>query len=283
MKSFSNFRSSLKENVQASADVEYTLVNRDGKGVFLKHRARRIVHGGYSTDGPTKQIVPKDQQAINLKFQKKLEKIPDIQVKKIQNINRDPNNKKRRTEILYPQTPSTSNDGSQQPTVESVGHVQDPPPVLLLKRKTIRLFDEGIKVALYHNSVMNKYFTVAVGNNISGNYQVEEIDYDEENEILNESIPHSTNLMRMGKIQKIRRRIRRNAKGNIVVQRNARRSTVSGYRISGNTIRRIPAAERIRKSRLLKRSWQTTRKAQLRRSLMKKKMSMRRRASLGLR
>jgi len=91
------------------------------------------------------------------------------------------------------------------------------------------------------------------------------------------------NLIKMGRITKIRRRIRRNAKGRIVVQKNRRRSGVKGYRISGNTVKRIPATERLRKARLLKRSWKTTRRAKLRRSLLKRKMSMRRRSSLGLR
>lgn len=90
------------------------------------------------------------------------------------------------------------------------------------------------------------------------------------------------NIVRMGRIQRIRRRIRRNAKGRIVVQKNVRKSAVKGYRISGSTVKRIPAAERLKKARLLKRSWKTTRKAKLRRTLMKRKMSMRRRASLGL-
>jgi len=90
------------------------------------------------------------------------------------------------------------------------------------------------------------------------------------------------NIIKMGRIKKIRRRIRRNAKGRIVVQKNARRSGIKGYRIVGNTVRRIPAAERLRKARLLKRSWKTTRRAKLRRSLLKRKLSMRRRASLGL-
>ena len=90
------------------------------------------------------------------------------------------------------------------------------------------------------------------------------------------------NIIKMGRIQKIRRRIRRNAKGRIVVQKNVRRSGIKGYRISGNTIKRIPATVRLRKARLLKRSWKTTRKATLRRTLMKRKMSMRRRASIGL-
>jgi len=91
------------------------------------------------------------------------------------------------------------------------------------------------------------------------------------------------NIIKMGRINKIRRRIRRNAKGRIVVQKNVRKSGIKGYRISGNTVKRIPATVRLKKARLLKRSWKTTRKAKLRRTLLKRKMSMRRRSSLGLR
>ena len=101
----------------------------------------------------------------------------------------------------------------------------------------------------------------------------EEVELDEANR----------NLIKMGRITKVRRRIRRNAKGRIVVQKNRRRSGIKGYRIVGNTVRRIPAAQRLRKARLLKRSWKTTRRAKLRRSLLKRKLSMRRRASMGLR
>jgi len=103
----------------------------------------------------------------------------------------------------------------------------------------------------------------------------------EEIEVLDEK--RNPNLVKMGRITRIRRRIRRNAKGRIVVQKNRRRSGIKGYRIAGNTVRRIPATERLRKARLLKRSWKTTRRAKLRRSLFKRKLSMRRRASLGLR
>lgn len=102
-------------------------------------------------------------------------------------------------------------------------------------------------------------------------------------ESLEEAVKRNPNIIRMGRIQKIRRRIRRNAKGRIVVQKNIRRSGVKGYRISGNTVKRIPATVRLRKARLLKRSWKTTRRAKLRRTLVKRKMSMRRRAGLGLR
>ena len=104
---------------------------------------------------------------------------------------------------------------------------------------------------------------------------LEEIELDE--------AKRNTNIIKMGRINKIRRRVRRNAKGRIVVQKNVRKSGIKGYRISGNTVKRIPATVRLKKARLLKRSWKTTRKAKLRRTLLKRKMSMRRRSSLGLR
>ena len=99
---------------------------------------------------------------------------------------------------------------------------------------------------------------------------------------LDEIAKRNPNIIKIGRINKIRRRIRRNAKGRIVVQKNRRRSGIKGYRISGNTVKRIPATVRLRKARLLRRSWKTTRRAKLRRTLIKRKMSMRRRAGLGL-
>ncbi len=109
----------------------------------------------------------------------------------------------------------------------------------------------------------------------------EEIEVDEE--VLEEAAKkRNPNIVKMGRIQKIRRRIRRNKKGRIIVQRNVKRSGLKGYRISGSTVKRIPATVRLRKARLLKRSWKTTRKSKLRRTLMKRKMSMRRRKAMGL-
>lgn len=101
-------------------------------------------------------------------------------------------------------------------------------------------------------------------------------------EVIGEAAPRNPNIIKIGRIQKIRRRIRRNAKGRIIVQKNVKRSGIKGYRISGSTVKRIPAAARIKKARLLKRSWKTTRKAKLRRTLFKRKMSMQRRKSMGL-
>ena len=103
---------------------------------------------------------------------------------------------------------------------------------------------------------------------------------------LDEAVPkRNPNIIKMGRVKRIRRRIRRNAKGKIVIQKNRRRSAIKGYRIAGkgNVVRRIPAVERLKKVRLLKRAWKTTRRAKLRRTLLKRKLSMRRRASIGLR
>ena len=101
-----------------------------------------------------------------------------------------------------------------------------------------------------------------------------EVEVDEQ---LNEA-----NVMRVGRVQKIRRRIRRNKKGQIVVQKNIRKSAVKGFKISGNSVVRIPAIQRIQKSRKLKRYWKTKGKSKLRRTLLKRKMSLRRRTSMGI-
>jgi len=103
-----------------------------------------------------------------------------------------------------------------------------------------------------------------------------EVEVDEQ---LDEASP---NIVKMGRIKKIRRRIRRNTNNQIVVQRNKRRSTVKGFRISGNSVVRIPAIQRIQKSRKLKRYWKTKGKSKLRRTLLKRKMSLRRRTSMGI-
>jgi hypothetical protein len=102
-----------------------------------------------------------------------------------------------------------------------------------------------------------------------------------EEDIIDEA--KSTNVIRMGRIKKIRRRIRRNAKGKIVVQRNRRKSAVKGYRISGSGLKRITAVQRIQKSRKLKRYWKSKGRATLTRRKLKQKMSMRRRKSMGIR
>jgi len=91
------------------------------------------------------------------------------------------------------------------------------------------------------------------------------------------------NVMKMGRITRVRRRIRRNAKGRIVVQKNVRKSNIKGYRLTGNRVVRIPTIQRLQKARKLKRYWKTKGKAKLRRTLMKRSISLRRRKSMGIR
>ena len=92
----------------------------------------------------------------------------------------------------------------------------------------------------------------------------------------------SSNIIKMGRIKKIRRRIRRNKQGRIVVQKNRRKSAIKGYKVSGNRVVRIPAITRIQKARKLKRYWKTKGRSKLRRTLLKRKMSIRRRTSMGI-
>jgi hypothetical protein len=110
----------------------------------------------------------------------------------------------------------------------------------------------------------------------------EEVEWEDDDQLDEAAKKRNPNVQKMGRVLKIRRRIRRNAKGRIVVQRNVRKSGIKGYRLSGSTVRKIPATVRIAKARKLKRSWKTTRRAKLKRTLFKRKMSMRRRASIGL-
>ena len=101
--------------------------------------------------------------------------------------------------------------------------------------------------------------------------------FEEVEELLDEG-----NIMRMGRVLKIRRRIRRNKKGRIVVQRNVRKSAIKGYRLSGNTVKRIPATARIQKARKLKRYWKTKGRSKMKRTILKRKVSIRRRKSMGI-
>jgi hypothetical protein len=50
-----------------------------------------------------------------------------------------------------------------------------PPYVLLLKRKAIRLYPDGTKIALYYNKQINKYFSVPYDSPIDASIQAEEV------------------------------------------------------------------------------------------------------------
>lgn len=92
----------------------------------------------------------------------------------------------------------------------------------------------------------------------------------------------SSNIVKMGRIKRFRRRVRRDKNGKIVIQRNAQRSSMKGYRISGKTLKRITAVQRMKKAQSLKRTWRTKRRSKLQSSIIKRRASLRRRKSLGI-
>ncbi len=83
-------------------------------------------------------------------------------------------------------------------------------------------------------------------------------------------------VMKRGRITVIRRRIR---KGKL--QRNIRRSSVKGFTIKKGKVTRIPAAQRIR-MRLKARRAAIKRRSKLQQALRKRKISMRKRKSMGI-
>lgn len=141
---------------------------------------------------------------------------------------------------------------------------------LIAKNKLIEvrdnLFERLNKIA---DNELSKFKVVTANNMFE---EVEELDE-----------AKSTNRIKQGRIIKIRRRIRRNSKGRIILQRNVRKSAIKGYRVSGSSVKRISALQRINKSRKLKRYWKSKGRAKLGRTLLKRKMSNIRRKSMGIR
>lgn len=56
----------------------------------------------------------------------------------------------------------------------------NPPFVLLLKRKAIRMYPDGTKIALYHNDKLDKYFSLPYGDSVDAPIQAEEVEAIEE-------------------------------------------------------------------------------------------------------
>ena len=52
----------------------------------------------------------------------------------------------------------------------------DPPVVLMLKRKAIRVYPDKTRIALYYNKQLDKHFSVPYGKGINSNIQSEEVE-----------------------------------------------------------------------------------------------------------
>ena len=55
----------------------------------------------------------------------------------------------------------------------------DPPFVLVLKRKSIRLYPNNTKIALYYNQKLDKYFSIPYGGGVDAPVQAEETQIEE--------------------------------------------------------------------------------------------------------
>jgi len=94
-------------------------------------------------------------------------------------------------------------------------------------------------------------------------------------EVVREIIAEA-NVQRMGRKKLIRARVRGGK-----VQRRKVVSAVKGYTIRGGKLKRMTAAERLRR-RISQRKGKMKRRAKMARALIKRKRSLRKRASLGL-
>jgi hypothetical protein len=86
---------------------------------------------------------------------------------------------------------------------EQKSDIKDPPYVLMLKRKAIRLYPNNTKIALYYNQKLNKYFSVPYGSKVDAPLQVEETNVmDQLQQIVSEG---KTNYVKFanGEIQKV--------------------------------------------------------------------------------
>ena len=70
-------------------------------------------------------------------------------------------------------------DTIQAESLNEVVDAKDPPYILLLKRKAIRIYPDNTKVALYHNKQLDKYFSVPYGPGVDSYIQAEETEIEE--------------------------------------------------------------------------------------------------------
>jgi len=71
------------------------------------------------------------------------------------------------------------NDDKKELKEASVSFEKDPPFVLVLRRKAIRMYPNQMKVAIYHNDKLDKYFSVPYGSGVDSTIQAEEVELEE--------------------------------------------------------------------------------------------------------
>jgi hypothetical protein len=137
---------------------------------------------GIITDN--KQIFQRTRQVVREEIDELDESIIDSSTFKI-----SPSGRKVRThrikvgDEVYGKEPEEMKDITvKEETVELTEQKMkgDPPFVLVLKRKAFRLYPNGMKIALYYNDKLNKYFSVpySTEKNVDGPIQAESVEKD---------------------------------------------------------------------------------------------------------
>ena len=118
-----------------------------------------------------------NNKAINMQARRAVKEDIEESVLDTSDFKVDPSGRKVRAHRI-----KIGDKGYQDPTVEeklSEAQSKDgptPPYVLLLKRKAIRLYPDGTKIALYYNKQINKFFSVPYDTPTGTAIQAEEVE-----------------------------------------------------------------------------------------------------------
>jgi len=170
MKTLSEVIQALDEVRGGGINVQYSIDSKlvpDNKGGYRTVRARRIKVGDKA---PTPFEIDAPGVGDSINQDKDMGKsIYDKYYKKYMQSLRKTNNPTVKEEI----------------NLDEQKFESEPPFILVLKRKNVRLFPNNVKVALYHSEKLNKFFSVPYGQGLNSVVQAEEVQHiDEEHNIV---------------------------------------------------------------------------------------------------
>jgi len=118
---------------------------------------------------------PQFNNADKMIIQNLFNKMVDL-ISNNKSINMQARRAVKEEEITLENIIENSSDDINEESVE----IQDPPFILVLKRKSIRGFPNDTRVALYFNKQLNKYFSIPYGSKIDAVVQSEQVELEEE-------------------------------------------------------------------------------------------------------
>jgi hypothetical protein len=123
-----------------------------------------------------KQIFQRTRQAVREETEEINESVIDTSDYKI-----GPSGRKIRAHRIKVGDTEEKEEVKEETIIEadSKSSTEDPPVVLMLKRKAIRIYPDKTKVALYYSSKLDKHFTVPYGAGVESAIQSEEVQLEE--------------------------------------------------------------------------------------------------------